>query len=113
MRCSTSAPSCNRGTGPSRWPICRAALLPRKGSFGLLDYEKVFTADPVAGDVFTTREIDRDRGCLVVVRPDQYVAHIVDLDAHEELVDFLTGVFREVDHPARSGGGPPDDGRGR
>ena len=49
-------------------------LLPRKGRFGLIDYEKVFCPDPTAGDVFDLRGIDRDAGCMVVVRPDQYVA---------------------------------------
>ena len=49
-------------------------LLPRKGRFGLIDYEKVFCPDPDAGDIFDLRGIDRDAGCVVVVRPDQYVA---------------------------------------
>ncbi|MEA2931123.1 MAG: phenol 2-monooxygenase, partial [Hyphomicrobiales bacterium] len=47
-------------------------LLPRKGRFGLRDYEKVFCADLKSGhDIFTMRGIDRERGCMVVVRPDQ------------------------------------------
>jgi phenol 2-monooxygenase len=63
-------------------------LLPRKGSFGLIDYEKVFCPDPQAGDIFDLRGIDR-RGCMVLVRPDQYVAHILPLDAHEALAEFF------------------------
>jgi phenol 2-monooxygenase len=35
------------------------------------------------------RGIDRDRGCLVVVRPDQYVAHILPLDAYSDLSAFF------------------------
>ncbi|TFV66959.1 UNVERIFIED_ORG: 3-hydroxybenzoate 4-monooxygenase [Bacillus sp. AZ43] len=66
-------------------------LLPRKGSLGLVDYEKAFCPDP-ASDVFDLRGIDR-AGCVVVVRPDQYVAHVLPLDAHEELTDFLAGVL--------------------
>jgi len=66
-----------------------AALRPRKGRFGLVDHEKVFCPDPKAGDVFDLRDIDRDAGCLVVVRPDQYVAHVLPLDAYDELSDFL------------------------
>ena len=66
-------------------------LLPRKGGFGLVDYEKVFCPDPKAGDVFDLRGINRETGCMVVVRPDQYVSHVLPLDAHEELTDFFAG----------------------
>src|ERR687885_2637260 len=68
-------------------------LLPRKGRLGLVDYEKAFCPDPGRGDVFDLRGVDRDRGCVVVVRPDQYVAHVLPLDAHEALVDFLAGIL--------------------
>jgi phenol 2-monooxygenase (NADPH) len=67
-------------------------LLPRKGRFGLVDHEKVFCADP-ADDVFDRRGIDRDAGCLVLVRPDQHVSAVLPLDAHRTLVDFLSGVL--------------------
>jgi phenol 2-monooxygenase (NADPH) len=68
-------------------------LLPRKGRLGLVDYEKAFCPDPGRGDVFDLRGVDRDRGCIVVVRPDQYVAHVLPLDAHEALVDFFAGIL--------------------
>ncbi len=68
-------------------------LLPRKGRLGLVDYEKAFCPDPGRGDVFDLRGVDRDQGCLVVVRPDQYVAHVLPLDAHEALVDFFAGIL--------------------
>ncbi|WP_235504520.1 hypothetical protein [Nostocoides sp. Soil756] len=71
------------------------ALLPRKGRYGLVDVEKVFTPDPDE-DVFTTRGIDRAAGCLVLVRPDQYVAHVLPLDGADELGAFLAGVLRPV-----------------
>jgi phenol 2-monooxygenase (NADPH) len=77
-------------------------LLPRKGPFELVDHEKAFCPDPDA-DVFDLRGLDRERGALVVVRPDQYVAHILPLDAHDELVDFLRGVLVEVGTPTASG----------
>jgi phenol 2-monooxygenase len=67
-----------------------ALLLPRKGRYGLHDYEKMFCPDP-ANDVFDLRGIDRTRGCMVVVRPDQYVAHVLPLDAHGEVVAFFEG----------------------
>ena len=70
-------------------------LFPRKGRFGLVDYEKVFCPDPAA-DVFDLRGLDREQGCLVVVRPDQYVAHVLPLDAHDDLVDFLGGALVET-----------------
>ncbi|MEM9047228.1 MAG: FAD-binding monooxygenase [Pseudomonadota bacterium] len=67
-------------------------LKPRKGMHGLIDYEKIFCADPEPGrDIFTLRGIDRAQGCLVVVRPDQYVAHILPFDAHERLARFFSG----------------------
>lgn len=69
-----------------------ALLLPRKGRHGLRDYEKVFCPDLKNGpDIFDLRGVDRTRGALVVVRPDQYIAHVLPLDAHQELATFLAG----------------------
>jgi phenol 2-monooxygenase len=73
-----------------------AVLLPRKGRLGLVDHEKAFCPDPEAGDVFDLRGIDRAAGCTVLVRPDQHVAHVLPLDAGEELADFLAGVLLDV-----------------
>ena len=75
------------------------ALLPRKGRHGLVDYEKAFCPDP-ADDVFDRRGIARDRGALVVVRPDQFVAAVLPLDAFDPLRGFLDGVLRR---PAAEG----------
>lgn len=63
-------------------------LWPAKGKYGLRDYEKVFQADE-SNDIFEQRGIDRDSGCMVVVRPDQHIATILPLDAHEELSAFF------------------------
>jgi 2-polyprenyl-6-methoxyphenol hydroxylase-like FAD-dependent oxidoreductase len=61
-------------------------LFPPKGRYGLRDYEKAFCAlTNVSQDIYALRQIERERGCLVVVRPDQYIAHILPLDATEEL----------------------------
>jgi len=69
-----------------------ALLLPRKGRHGLRDYEKVFCPDLKNGpDIFDLRGVDRGQGALVVVRPDQYVAHVLPLGAHRELADFFAG----------------------
>jgi phenol 2-monooxygenase (NADPH) len=68
-------------------------LRPAKGRYGLTDYEKMFCPDFKAGiDIFDQRGIDRDQGCVVVVRPDQYIAHVLPLDATAELSAFF-GAF--------------------
>ncbi|MBV8513368.1 MAG: FAD-binding monooxygenase [Xanthobacteraceae bacterium] len=67
-------------------------LLPRKGRYGLFDYEKMFCADLKSGnDIFTMRGIDREAGCMVVVRPDQYVGHVLPLDGFQELASYFDG----------------------
>jgi phenol 2-monooxygenase len=67
-------------------------LLPTKGRYGLRDYEKIFCADLKSGqDIFTMRGIDRERGCMVVVRPDQYIAHVLPLDDYAQLAAFFDG----------------------
>ena len=67
-------------------------LLPAEGPYGLRDYEKIFCPDLKSGnDIFDMRGIDRERGCMVVVRPDQYVAHVLPLDAYAELGAFFEG----------------------
>jgi phenol 2-monooxygenase/3-hydroxybenzoate 4-monooxygenase len=69
-----------------------ALLRPRKGRLGLHDLEKVFSAQLKHGpDIFTERGIDRTQGALVVVRPDQYIAQVLPLDAHAELAAFFDG----------------------
>src|SRR6516164_879159 len=69
-----------------------ALLLPKKGRYGLLDYEKIFCPVLKGGhDIFAMRGIDRDAGCIVVVRPDQYVAHVLPLDAYAQLAAFFDG----------------------
>jgi phenol 2-monooxygenase len=81
-----------------------AVLLPRKGRFGLIDYEKMFCPDPRADDVFDLRGVNRDTGCMVVVRPDQYVSYVLPLHAHEALAEFFAGVLIDAAHvPAARG----------
>ena len=70
-------------------------LLPKKGAFGLTDYEKIFAADVKSDfDIFDIRGIDRAAGALVVVRPDQYIAHILPLHAHGDLARFFAGFMK-------------------
>lgn len=69
-------------------------LKPKKGRYKLVDYEKMFCADLKLGeDVFDMRGIDREKGCMVIVRPDQHVAEILPMDAYDDLADFFAGVF--------------------
>jgi phenol 2-monooxygenase len=72
-------------------------LLPRKGKFSLIDYEKMFCPDPDAGDIFDLRSVNRETGCIVVVRPDQYVSHVLPLDAYDTLTDFFERIL--IDAP--------------
>ncbi|WP_066266407.1 FAD-binding monooxygenase [Hydrogenophaga palleronii] len=72
-------------------------LFPRKGRLALHDYEKVFSPDPKPGmDVFDLRGIHRESGALVVVRPDQYIAHVLPLEAHAELAAFFNAFMTPV-----------------
>lgn len=70
-------------------------LKPCTGKLGLQDHEKIFCVDHKgAGDIFDMRGIQRDTGCMVVVRPDQYIAHVLPLDAYDDLAAFFAGVLR-------------------
>ena len=72
------------------WADMHDFLKPRKGKFGLVDYEKVFTpVEDVDKDIFDLRGIDRGAGALVVVRPDQYVSLVLPLDGYDELAEFF------------------------
>lgn len=72
-----------------------ALLRPAKGRYGLRDFEKVFCVDHKLGaDIYDMRGICRDTGCLIVVRPDQYVADILPLTAFSRLAAFFSGVFK-------------------
>jgi phenol 2-monooxygenase len=71
-----------------------ALLKPRTGQLGLQDFEKVFCVDHKGlGDIYAMRGINRAQGCMIVVRPDQYVAHVLPLDARRELSEFFAGVL--------------------
>ena len=70
-------------------------LRPRKGKFALIDYEKAFCPDLKNGpDIFDHRGIDRSMGALLIVRPDQFVAQILPLDAFSEIAAFFAGFMR-------------------
>ena len=74
------------------------SLYPPKGKLRLHDYEKLFCPDLDKGDdIFDKRGIDRDKGCIVVVRPDQHVANILPLDGFAELAAFFGGFLIRQD----------------
>ena len=66
-------------------------FFPASGRFGMTDYEKVYAAN-ADDDIFEQRGVSRD-GAVVVVRPDQYVAAVLPLDAPEALAEFLGAAF--------------------
>jgi phenol 2-monooxygenase len=62
---------------------------------GLQDHGKVFCVDHKGlGDIYAMRGINRDKGCMIVVRPDQYVAHVLPLDATDELSNYFAEILR-------------------
>lgn len=69
-------------------------LWPAKGKYGLRDYEKTFYATEDK-DVFAERGINREQGCMVIVRPDQHIANILPLDAHAQLSAFFAEFMLE------------------
>jgi phenol 2-monooxygenase len=70
-------------------------LKPKTGKLGLQDHEKIFCTDHKgAGDIYDMRGIHREQGCLIVVRPDQYVANVLPLDGFAELSAYFAGVLR-------------------
>ncbi len=75
-----------------------AAFLPRVGRFELIDYEKVYAVLPDE-DVFDLRGIDR-AGCVIVVRPDHYVATVLPLAATDDLVAFFAQFLTPAAAPA-------------
>jgi phenol 2-monooxygenase len=76
-------------------------LVPQKGRYGLRDYEKLFCAELHGeDDIFAQRGIDRADGCLVVVRPDQFVANVLPLDGTSELVAFFDRFMIPAASPA-------------
>ncbi|WNK20071.1 FAD-dependent monooxygenase [Halomonas piscis] len=66
-----------------------AVFKPLVGPFELVNLENIFSVDAKASDIFEKRGIDRTAGAVVVVRPDQYVAHVLPLAEPELLASFF------------------------
>ncbi|EEU33337.1 uncharacterized protein NECHADRAFT_89551 [Fusarium vanettenii 77-13-4] len=62
------------------------------------DYEKVFVDDVSYheghGQAYASYGIDTTRGCVVVVRPDQYVSWIGELEDVDDMERFFEGIFQ-------------------
>lgn len=71
-------------------------LRPRTGRYGLVDQEKAFSGLTREGDIYTTRGLDRDRGAIVIVRPDQYVAHVLPLDDTAAISLYFDGILADA-----------------
>ena len=61
------------------------------------DYNKVFVDDVSYhegfGAAYENYGVDKERGCVVAVRPDQYVAWIGELEDFEELQKYFEGIL--------------------
>ena len=67
-----------------------AFLTPEKGTLGLKDYEKVFCVDyRPEKNIYSMRGIDTTEGCVVIVRPDQYIATVLPIADHKQLAAFF------------------------
>ncbi|MDO4916864.1 MAG: FAD-binding monooxygenase [Rothia sp. (in: high G+C Gram-positive bacteria)] len=77
-------------------PEVPAMFRPEVGELGLDYWEKIYSNDAVAGDIFDARGISRD-GAVVIVRPDQYVAAVLPLNDFEGICHYFDGVFSAPD----------------
>ena len=74
-----------------------SVLLPHKGKFQIQDYEKVFTDEASYGfgfgEIYRNRNINREKGCIVIVRPDQFVSAVLPLsdEGDKALEEFFDG----------------------
>lgn len=68
-------------------------LSPKKGKYGLRDYEKVFCVDYRSGNIYEKRGINKDVGCLIIVRPDQYVSQVLPLANFDLLTEFFEKIL--------------------
>jgi len=79
-----------QGTANSRSKSCRRSCFHARGASGLSTTKRLTAPTLKNGlDIFVLRGIDRGKGAMVVVRPDQYVSNVLPLDAHDELATFF------------------------
>jgi len=84
-------------------------LQPTKGKFALKDLEKVFSAEKTNGqllgnipgleatkDLYDLRGVDRSKGAVVVVRPDQYIAQVLPLNDYDTFDSYFATYLLEA-----------------
>lgn len=85
-------------------PALPEVLRPSSGALSLTDLEKVFSSCTHSGtDIYAERGIDPQSGAVVVVRPDQYVASVLPLDATADLAALFDSVFDASALPVPAG----------
>jgi len=61
------------------------------------DYDKVFVDEVsyggVDGKAYENYGVSKERGCVVIVRPDQYVSDICHLEDEKEIEGFFGGIL--------------------
>lgn len=74
-------------------------LRPQKGRYRLVDHEKAFAArgGRRVPDIFSERGIDREHGCMVLVRPDQYISDVLPLGDTDSLAELCSRFMRTPD----------------
>jgi len=75
-------------------------LRPRVGQHGFRVTDTILSDSPSyhdpPGNAYENYGISKEEGCVVVVRPDQYVAMVVGLEETKEIGEFFEGVFIPV-----------------
>ena len=64
-------------------------LMPKIGSLGLTNYEKMFCVNQKLGNIYKMRGLNMDLGCMVIIRPDQHVANVLPMNGFKELSEFF------------------------
>ncbi|MBV7407519.1 FAD-dependent monooxygenase [Maritimibacter sp. DP1N21-5] len=71
-----------------------SATKPTKGKLGLQDHEKLFCIDPREGrNIYDLRGIDKEKGAVIIVRPDQYVGQILPIGDTAGLSAYFAGIL--------------------
>jgi phenol 2-monooxygenase len=74
-----------------------ALLIPKKGRFGLIDYEKIYCPSAKnLPNIFDARGIDRNKGAIVVLRPDQFVAGIFSPEKLGAMAEFFASFMTPI-----------------
>jgi len=79
------------------WP---SILLPNRQPYGVRAFDTVFSDEPSTHDGFGRAYegygIDPDAGCVIVTRPDQYIAGIYGLGDQDKIAMFFDRILVAV-----------------